>query len=99
MGLGGLPGECRCGRNELACGAGALRLSRGGSRLTLEELIRRVSELASGLTRNQMSRDGLWVRIPCPPLLFSAVLPAFSAGLLRASLDVPLSAQARRQPA
>ena len=30
---------------------------------------RRVSELASGLTRNQVPRKGLWVRIPCPPLL------------------------------
>src|SRR4029079_781934 len=30
--------------------------------------LRRVSELASGLTRNQMPRKGLWVRIPCPPL-------------------------------
>ena len=29
---------------------------------------RRVSELASGLTRNQVPRKGLWVRIPCPPL-------------------------------
>ncbi len=29
----------------------------------------RVSELASGLTRNQVPRKGLWVRIPCPPLL------------------------------
>src|SRR4051794_8468735 len=28
----------------------------------------RVSELASGLTRNQVPRKGLWVRIPCPPL-------------------------------
>ena len=32
--------------------------------------IRRVSELASGLTRNQVSRKGLWVRIPCPPLFY-----------------------------
>ncbi len=31
-------------------------------------LARRVSELASGLTRNQVPRKGLWVRIPCPPL-------------------------------
>ena len=31
-------------------------------------LSRRVSELASGLTRNQVPRKGLWVRIPCPPL-------------------------------
>jgi hypothetical protein len=30
--------------------------------------VRRVSELASGLTRNQVPRKGLWVRIPCPPL-------------------------------
>lgn len=36
--------------------------------------IRRVSELASGLTRNQMPRKGLWVRIPCPPLFPFAVV-------------------------
>jgi hypothetical protein len=35
--------------------------------------IRRVSELASGLTRNQVPRKGLWVRIPCPPLSWEAV--------------------------
>ena len=29
---------------------------------------RRVCELASGLTRNQMPSNGLRVRIPCPPL-------------------------------
>ncbi len=23
--------------------------------------------MVSGLTRNQMPRKGLWVRIPCPP--------------------------------
>jgi hypothetical protein len=34
----------------------------------LEKPLRRVSELASGLTRNQVPRKGLWVRIPCPPL-------------------------------
>jgi hypothetical protein len=32
------------------------------------QLCWRVSELASGLTRNQVPRKGLWVRIPCPPL-------------------------------
>ena len=32
--------------------------------------IRRVSELASSLIRNQMSSNGLWVRLPCPPLFF-----------------------------
>lgn len=41
-------------------------------------LIRRVSELASGLTRNQMPSNGLWVRIPCPPLLFAS---GFCTGL------------------
>lgn len=29
---------------------------------------RRVSELASSLTRNQVPGNRLWVRIPCPPL-------------------------------
>ena len=29
---------------------------------------RRVSELASSLTRNQVPRKGLGVRVPCPPL-------------------------------
>ena len=33
--------------------------------------VRRVSELASGLTRNQVPRKGLWVRIPCPPLSYN----------------------------
>ena len=31
---------------------------------------RRVRELASSLTRNQVPRKGLGVRVPCPPLLF-----------------------------
>ena len=30
--------------------------------------LRRVSELASGLTRNQVPRNRLGVRVPCPPL-------------------------------
>ncbi len=30
---------------------------------------RRVRELASSLTRNQVPRKGLGVRVPCPPLL------------------------------
>ncbi len=33
---------------------------------------RRVRELASSLTRNQVPRKGLWVRIPCPPLSHNA---------------------------
>ena len=32
---------------------------------------RRVRELASSLTRNQVPRKGLGVRVPCPPLLFA----------------------------
>ena len=32
---------------------------------------RRVRELASSLTRNQVPRKGLGVRVPCPPLLIN----------------------------
>ena len=46
----------------------------GPIRLNLELTARRVSELASGLTRNQVPRKGLWVRIPCPPLNHEAVI-------------------------
>ena len=49
-------------------GGEAPNLSGDGLVSTFARAIRRVSELASGLTRNQMPRKGLWVRIPCPPL-------------------------------
>ena len=44
--------------------------------------IRRVSELASSLTRNQMPSNGLGVRISCPPLLKKASgIPQMSQGI------------------
>ena len=50
-------------------GRAMANLSAGEVRPTVEgEMIRRVSELASSLTRNQMPSNGLGVRIPCPPL-------------------------------
>ena len=40
------------------------------NRFEMKHARRRVRELASSLTRNQVPRKGLGVRVPCPPLLF-----------------------------
>ena len=39
------------------------------NRFEMKHARRRVRELASSLTRNQVPRKGLGVRVPCPPLL------------------------------
>ena len=62
----------RTAANLLSPGLAGANLSATAVRPTLREPIRRVSELASSLTRNQMSSNGLGVRISCPPLLFFA---------------------------
>src|SRR5690606_32496198 len=53
--------------------AGLSSLPRGNEAATLWK-VRRVSELASGLTRNQVPLTGLRVRIPCPPLANPLIL-------------------------
>ncbi len=53
---------------------GVSRLSGQASKSRLVDTPRRVCELASGLTRNQVSRKGLGVRVPCPPLSWKPLL-------------------------
>jgi hypothetical protein len=53
---------------RLAAAQIGYELERRRTAAYITDAIRRVSELASGLTRNQMPSNGLWVRIPCPPL-------------------------------
>ena len=55
---------------RLAAAQIGYELERRRTAAYITDAIRRVSELASGLTRNQMPSNGLWVRIPCPPPLF-----------------------------
>ena len=76
--IAGIPGG---GHMTLRTGASLPRIASEGKRT------------ASGLTRNQMPGNGLRVRIPCPPLLVSAVL----AGILvipGLRLEGPLLVQA-----
>jgi hypothetical protein len=76
------PGPLRRAKKPLATSRGVngyatrpCHCRSGASGLSLPLAVRRVSELASGLTRNQVSRKGLWVRIPCPPLYLRRFMP------------------------
>ncbi len=46
--------------------------------------------MASGLTGNEVPGNRLWVRVPCPPLVFSGK-PNFSDALVPGEVGLPFA--------